>query len=171
MGPGRQRRLRGAIRGGRVWEHDADVTDYHARQHIPRAGKKQARGPPQCIQGEPGRGWDPQQATEEGGPQRTPLPSLPQLPSPQGCKQQGGRGWFTRHSNRHAPRNARGRKVRSKIPLNSAIHITYRISLRSSSMREPRDPLLKVVFQFSLMRLRHSTKQYKAFVMRPEDRP
>ena len=25
--------------------------------------------------------------------------------------------------------------------LNSAIHITYRISLRSSSMREPRDPL------------------------------
>jgi hypothetical protein len=30
--------------------------------------------------------------------------------------------------------------------LNSAIHITYRISLRSSSMPEPRDPLLKVVF-------------------------
>ena len=29
--------------------------------------------------------------------------------------------------------------------LNSAIHITYRISLRSSSLREPRDPLLKVV--------------------------
>ena len=28
--------------------------------------------------------------------------------------------------------------------LNSAIHITYRISLRSSSKREPRDPLLKV---------------------------
>ena len=32
--------------------------------------------------------------------------------------------------------------------LNSAIHITYRISLRSSSMREPRDPLLKVVLSF-----------------------
>jgi hypothetical protein len=29
---------------------------------------------------------------------------------------------------------------------NSAIHITYRISLRSSSMPEPRDPLLKVLF-------------------------
>jgi hypothetical protein len=29
---------------------------------------------------------------------------------------------------------------------NSAIHITYRISLRSSSLREPRDPLSKVVF-------------------------
>jgi hypothetical protein len=28
--------------------------------------------------------------------------------------------------------------------LNSAIRITYRISLRSSSMPEPRDPLLKV---------------------------
>jgi hypothetical protein len=33
----------------------------------------------------------------------------------------------------------------------SAIHITYRISLRSSSMREPRDPLLKVlkIFEFN----------------------
>ena len=30
--------------------------------------------------------------------------------------------------------------------LNSAIRITYRISLRSSSLREPRYPLLKVVF-------------------------
>ncbi|PLB42880.1 hypothetical protein P170DRAFT_371246, partial [Aspergillus steynii IBT 23096] len=29
--------------------------------------------------------------------------------------------------------------------LNSAIHINYRISLRSSSMPEPRDPLLKVL--------------------------
>ena len=28
---------------------------------------------------------------------------------------------------------------------NSAIHITYRISLRSSSLREPRYPLLRVV--------------------------
>ena len=32
--------------------------------------------------------------------------------------------------------------------LNSAIHITYRISLRSSSMPEPRDPLLKVLVYF-----------------------
>jgi hypothetical protein len=32
--------------------------------------------------------------------------------------------------------------------LNSAIHITYRISLRSSSMPEPRDPLLKVLIIF-----------------------
>ena len=32
--------------------------------------------------------------------------------------------------------------------LNSAIHTTYRISLRSSSMREPRDPLLKVLTFF-----------------------
>eukprot|EP01136_Pigoraptor_vietnamica_P002239 Opistho-1_new@29932 len=30
--------------------------------------------------------------------------------------------------------------------LSSAIHITYRSSLRSSSMHEPRDPPLKVVF-------------------------
>ena len=34
--------------------------------------------------------------------------------------------------------------------LNSAIHITYRISLRSSSMPEPRDPLLKVLFGFQM---------------------
>ena len=32
--------------------------------------------------------------------------------------------------------------------LNSAIRITYRISLRSSSLREPRYPLLKVVLLF-----------------------
>ena len=33
--------------------------------------------------------------------------------------------------------------------LNSAIHINYRISLRSSSMPEPRDPLLKVLTNFA----------------------
>ena len=32
--------------------------------------------------------------------------------------------------------------------LNSAIRITYRISLRSSSLREPRYPLLRVVLSF-----------------------
>ena len=32
--------------------------------------------------------------------------------------------------------------------LNSAIHINYRISLRSSSLPEPRDPLLKVLISF-----------------------
>ena len=32
--------------------------------------------------------------------------------------------------------------------LNSAIHITYRISLRSSSLWEPRHPLLKVVLGY-----------------------
>lgn len=42
--------------------------------------------------------------------------------------------------------------------LNSAIHITYRSLLRSSSMHEPRDPPLKVVscfrlFWFQLLRL------------------
>jgi hypothetical protein len=34
---------------------------------------------------------------------------------------------------------------------NPAIHITYRTSLRSSSLREPRDPLLKVVFVFIIV--------------------
>ena len=32
---------------------------------------------------------------------------------------------------------------------NSAIHTTYRISLRSSSLQEPRYPLLRVVFGYS----------------------
>ena len=32
--------------------------------------------------------------------------------------------------------------------LNSAIRIAYRISLRSSSLREPRYPLLRVVLMF-----------------------
>ena len=35
---------------------------------------------------------------------------------------------------------------------NSAIHISFRISLRSSSMREPRDPLLKVLIILCLLR-------------------
>ena len=46
----------------------------------------------------------------------------------------------------HAPRNSKGAMCVQRFDdsLNSAIHITYRISLRSSSMPEPRDPLLKV---------------------------
>ena len=40
--------------------------------------------------------------------------------------------------------------------LNSAIHITYRISLRSSSMPEPRDPLLKVLIRFFTIARRHT---------------
>ncbi|EGF78068.1 hypothetical protein BATDEDRAFT_13686, partial [Batrachochytrium dendrobatidis JAM81] len=35
-----------------------------------------------------------------------------------------------------------------------AIHITYRISLRSSSLREPRDPLSKVVFIFNFFSIK-----------------
>ena len=51
---------------------------------------------------------------------------------------------MNRHSNRHAPR--RKRKVRSKFwwLTGFAIRMTYRISLRSSSIWEPRHPLLKV---------------------------
>ena len=42
--------------------------------------------------------------------------------------------------------------------LNSAIHISYRISLRSSSMPEPRDPLLKVLTNLaSCLRLQLQT--------------
>ena len=38
--------------------------------------------------------------------------------------------------------------------LNSAIHTTYRISLRSSSLREPRDPLPKVVLYIDTSNVR-----------------
>ena len=61
-----------------------------------------------------------------------------------------GLGWVrlgSRHSNRHAVVAHSAMCVQSfDDSLNSAIHITYRISLRSSSLREPRDPLSKVVF-------------------------
>ena len=40
--------------------------------------------------------------------------------------------------------------------LNSAIHITYRISLRSSSLREPRYPSLKVVKCFFVFASTHT---------------
>ena len=43
---------------------------------------------------------------------------------------------------------------------NSAIHITYRISLRSSSMPEPRDPLLKVLVIRQELRLHRKTILY-----------
>ena len=45
--------------------------------------------------------------------------------------------------------------------LNSAIHITYRISLRSSSMPEPRDPLLKVLtYLYKLLREACNKKEF-----------
>jgi hypothetical protein len=47
--------------------------------------------------------------------------------------------------------------------LNSAIHITYRISLRSSSMREPRDPLLKVLMILWLTQTTSKDRLYRAF--------
>jgi len=47
--------------------------------------------------------------------------------------------------------------------LNPAIHITYRSSLRSSSMHEPRDPPLKVViiFYFLFKKLKRHQPFYK----------
>ena len=52
--------------------------------------------------------------------------------------------------------------------LKSAIHTTYRISLRSSSMREPRDPLLKVLtllkilFRQKIIRVLKYTRERKS---------
>ena len=49
--------------------------------------------------------------------------------------------------------------------LNSAIRITYRISLRSSSMPEPRDPLLKVLIY--LFVLHSEISHYNQSLMSP----
>lgn len=49
--------------------------------------------------------------------------------------------------------------------LNSAIHITYRILLRSSSMPEPRDPLLKVLI-YLFFKLRSYNKIQGLWVLR-----
>ena len=55
--------------------------------------------------------------------------------------------------------------------LNSAIHITYRISLRSSSMWEPRDPLLKVLtFLFLMFRRLFLRKRVFAWFLPPAGR-
>ncbi len=60
-----------------------------------------------------------------------------------------------RHWNKHA--SVKKRHVRSKTWwfACSAIRITYRISLRSSSSQEPRYPLLKVVNNFHAHRVTH----------------
>lgn len=50
---------------------------------------------------------------------------------------------------------------------NSAIRITYRISLRSSSMPEPRDPLLKVLFLILIKNNSDDMVWYKSFVVGP----
>jgi hypothetical protein len=50
--------------------------------------------------------------------------------------------------------------------LNSAIHTTYRISLRSSSMPEPRDPLLKVVNNFGLFQFDSIAKRLRGSLRR-----
>ena len=52
-----------------------------------------------------------------------------------------------RHTPRHFPESA-SCVQRFDDSLNSAIRINYRISLRSSSLREPRYPLLRVVLSF-----------------------
>ena len=62
---------------------------------------------------------------------------------------------MNRHSNRHTPR--RKCKMRSKFwwLTDFAIRMTYRISLRSSSMWEPRHPLLKVFYIYQDRSTKH----------------
>jgi hypothetical protein len=57
-------------------------------------------------------------------------------------------GWYYRYSNRHTPKGSARCVQKLDDSLDFAIRITYRISLRSSSMWEPRHPLLKVFLSF-----------------------
>ena len=95
-----------------------------------------------------------------GRPCEMAAPATETLTSTRRCRPfpfKEGRGLVvrlgSRHSNRHAVREHSAMCVQScDDSLNSAIHITYRISLRSSSLREPRYPLLRVVLDFRLAR-------------------
>src|SRR6266403_6041767 len=91
----------------------------------------------QCISGEP----------ESRNKSRSP--AAPTIQTPARNKSRGVENLLTLEqacSSEH--RGAQGAFKDSMIHCRSAIHITYRDSLRSSSMREPRDPLLKVVITF-----------------------
>ena len=57
---------------------------------------------------------------------------------------------FDQHSDRHAPGITKSAICIQRFDdsLNSAIHTTYCSWLRSSSMHEPRDPPLKVIYTF-----------------------
>ena len=69
------------------------------------------------------------------------------------AEQQEEASGVNRHSNRACSQGLPGSAMcvqRFDDSLNSAIRITYRISLRSSSLREPRYPLLKVVLHCML---------------------
>mgnify|MGYP003960350023 CR=1 FL=1 len=55
---------------------------------------------------------------------------------------------MNKHSNRHAPNGSASCVQRFDDSLDFAIRMTYRISLRSSSLWEPRHPLLKVLISF-----------------------
>ena len=78
------------------------------------------------------------------------LPKAPRRPAPERTqsRERGSlRGGWRRHSKRHAFRKESAICVqRFDDSLNSAIRTTYRISLRSSSLREPRYPSAGVVW-------------------------
>ena len=68
-------------------------------------------------------------------------------PSPFAKQREGVRGWTDAEADMLSAEASSAICVqRFDGSRNSAIHTTYRISLRSSSLREPRYPLLRVVF-------------------------
>ena len=98
----------------------------------------------------PAKGFHPlTHLRRAGGQHPSPYPPL-------GTKTQGGLMFHDTQTGMPfgIPKGARCVQ-RFDDSLNSAIHITYRISLRSSSMREPRDPLLKVLLYLYYIRSLH----------------
>lgn len=83
----------------------------------------------------------------EGGALGRPPPPCEPL-APPVREEEGGLAWGScGRSGRHALGRAAGASCVQRLDdsRNSAIHTTYRISLRSSSLQEPRYPLLRVV--------------------------
>ena len=103
-----------------------------------RGGTIAPPSPPPRERGGPGgRGRCARTATYAVRPTRPP-----------GRAEEGGLAWGScGRSGRHALGRAAGASCVQRLDdsRNSAIHTTYRISLRSSSLQEPRYPLLRVV--------------------------
>ena len=112
--------------------------------HFSRPGRhdRPAVAAPARTRGPGGRGRCARTATSAVRPTRPP------------GRAEGGLAWGScGRSGRHALGRAAGASCVQRLDdsRNSAIHTTYRISLRSSSLQEPRYPLLRVVAMYSIL--------------------
>ncbi len=108
------------------------------------ADRRAAVSPPPTPPPHVGRGGPSGEARARTATSASHAPLRP----PRGRRRGGGWAWGScGRSGRHALGRAAGASCVQKLDdsRNSAIHTTYRISLRSSSLQEPRYPLLRVV--------------------------